>query len=180
MMSDVMSLIHKCCVCACGCACACACACVCANTKIVFCITRQTTLPTFNIRTSLGRRTRHMSVWSARTVSLTADGLTAAHQGQCAGRRLRGDGREGAVETTAHKTDLGSIRYNSMTFTYFHLYSLLLIICYSISLISIIQLALQTVMYYIFKVENNAICFAHDHAITFSMLQHINTRWTLL
>ena len=42
-------------------------------------------------------------------MAFTADGLTAAHQGQCAGRRLRGHGREGAVETTAHKTDLGSI-----------------------------------------------------------------------
>ena len=39
-------------------------------------------------------------------MALAGDGLTAAHQGQRAGRRLRGDGREGAVETTAHKTDL--------------------------------------------------------------------------
>ena len=39
-------------------------------------------------------------------MSLTADGLTAAHQGQRAGRRPRGDGREGAVETTARNTDL--------------------------------------------------------------------------
>ena len=45
-------------------------------------------------------------MWSAGAVTLAADGLTAAHQGQRAGRRLRGDGREGAVEVTAHETDL--------------------------------------------------------------------------